>query len=244
MHLTERQEDRPPRFGLWRRVGFVALGACVVGAEAASILLWPARSESAPPPPAAVPLRAGPSVPATAARSQSGVVSASVAYPGDTVREIFAALTRCRALIPESVRWRIAGTIADESSRYGYDPLFVLAMIEVESTCRPRARSSMGAIGLIQVKPSTARAVAKRVGMRWEGARMLERPSVNVRLGLRYLWDLERRFQDPQVALAAYNLGPTRVARMTPAHARRARYVRRVVSRYENLLAHREALRS
>ena len=80
--------------------------------------------------------------------------------------------------------------------------------------------------------------------MPWEGARLLERPSVNVRLGLHYLYDLERRFRDPYVALAAYNLGPTRVARMVPAHARRARYVRRVVSRYENLLAQREAFRS
>jgi soluble lytic murein transglycosylase len=243
MDPTGRKPYIGARRRTWRSWAIAVLGTCVVGAEAASLVLWPARSESAPPP-AEVVSRPVPSASAATIGAPSRVEDAGVTSAADAVRELFAALTRCSTLIPESVRWRIAGTIADESSRYGYDPMFVLAMIEVESTCRPTARSSMGAIGLIQVKPSTARAVAKRVGMPWEGARMLERPSVNVRLGLHYLYDLERRFRDPYVALAAYNLGPTRVARMVPAHARRARYVRRVVSRYENLLAQREAFRS
>jgi soluble lytic murein transglycosylase-like protein len=66
---------------------------------------------------------------------------------------------------------------------------------------------------------------------------MLTRPAVNVRLGLRYLWGLERRFKDIYVAVAAYNLGPARVQQMSRERARGARYVRKIMARYEDFLA-------
>ena len=56
------------------------------------------------------------------------------------VGELFAAVSRCRASLAESERWQIAGAIHKESLKYGYDPLFVLAIAQVESTCSPRAR--------------------------------------------------------------------------------------------------------
>lgn len=150
---------------------------------------------------------------------------------------LFVALSRCRAELPERERWRIAGVIHHESQRYGYDPLFVLAIVEVESTCLPTARSRQGAVGLIQLKPSIARAVAEEAGVRWQGTKMLIRPAFNVHLGLGYLSQLEKRFRDSHLALAAYNLGPKRVARMPHHRARRTEYVRKVLSRYEALLA-------
>ena len=75
----------------------------------------------------------------------------SSSYP---VATLFAALSGCRASLPERERWRVAGVIQQESQRYGYDPLFVVALAQVESTCRPTARSHRGAVGLIQMRPS------------------------------------------------------------------------------------------
>ena len=149
---------------------------------------------------------------------------------------VYAALGTCGSALPDEERWVIAGAIIDEAAVHGYDPFFVQAIVEVESTCRPSARSDAGAVGLIQVKPSTARAVADRSGILWEGSDGLLRPEVNVQLGLHYLAELEERFSDPYLAVAAYNLGPARVANMEPAKARGSRYVRKVMSRYEGLL--------
>jgi len=177
----------------------------------------------------AVPTTAGPAerIPRTARRE-------SRSYP---VATLFAALSGCRASLSERERWRVAGVIHHESQRYGYDPLFVVALAAVESTCLPTARSRHGAVGLIQVRPSVARAVAQDGGIRWRGAQMLTKPLFNVHLGLRYLTQLEKRFGDPYVAVAAYNLGPTRVARMPRQRARATEYVQKVLSRYEALLA-------
>ena len=147
------------------------------------------------------------------------------------------ALSQCGGELSERERWRIAGAIHQESQRHGYDSLFILAMVEVESTCSPRARSHDGAVGLIQVKPSVARAVAEEAGLRWRGARTLFQPAFNLHIGVRYLAQLERRYRDPRIAVAAYNLGPKRVARMSRAQARQVRYVRKVLATYEDLLA-------
>jgi soluble lytic murein transglycosylase-like protein len=187
-------------------------------------------------------------VPPVASVSSVSVPSAT-ATPGEVahaghVSKLFAALSRCQASLPENERWRIAGTIEQESLRYGYDPLFVQAMIEVESGCRPQARGPKGAIGLIQVKPSTARAVAKEAGLPWSGPDTLHRPVLNVRLGLRYLAQLERLFGNPYLAMAAYNMGPARAARLSPLRAQQSRYVRKILSRYERLLADHAVRRS
>lgn len=163
--------------------------------------------------------------------------SVRVERPSNSIGTLFAALSQCRGGLSERERWRVAAVIHRESQRYGYDPLFVVALAAVESTCLPTARSRHGAVGLIQVRPSVARAVAQDAGLRWRGADMLTKPLFNVHIGLRYLAQLEKRFGDPYLAVAAYNLGPKRVARMPRHRARATRYVQKVLSRYEALLA-------
>lgn len=153
------------------------------------------------------------------------------------VRSIASALGKCRSSLPEKQRWRIARAIQREADRHGYDPLFVQALVEVESTCEPNARSRRGALGLTQVRPATARALAESAGVAWRGAHTLLDPEMNLRLGLLYLSQLEERFGDMHLAVAAYNLGPGAVAGMTRDRAKRSIYVRRVLARYENLLA-------
>ena len=159
----------------------------------------------------------------------------------ETRGKLFAAVSRCRPSLSERQRWRIVDAIHQESERHGYDPLFVMAIVEVESTCSPTANSPRGAVGLTQIKPSTAREVAKDLGVPFGGRHALVQPNVNVRLGLSYLARLEEKFGDPYVAIAAYNLGPRRAARMSRQNAKRARYVKKVLARYEGLLVEHAA---
>jgi len=155
----------------------------------------------------------------------------------ETLNALYDAVSRCGRSLREKDRRSIANIVFRESNEHGYDPLFVLALIQVESRCIPHARSSRGAVGLIQIKPSTAREVAKQTGEKWKGEQALTQPAINVRLGVRYLSDLEEQFDDPYLAMAAFNLGPARVAGMSRHAARRARYVRKVLARYEDLLS-------
>jgi len=162
--------------------------------------------------------------------------------PGHAVRAIAEALSKCQATLSDNQRWRIAGAIESEARRHGYDPLFVQALVEVESTCQPTARSARGALGLTQVQPATARALARDAGMPWQGAHTLLDPELNLRLGLLYLTQLYDRFGDMDLAMAAYNVGPERAAGMSRDRARRSHYVRKILARYEDLRASHNAL--
>ena len=79
----------------------------------------------------------------------------------------------------------------------------VVAVGQVESNLMPDARSSADARGLLQVLPSTGQALSLDVN----------RPDTNVLAGAKYLRLLLDRFQSPDLALAAYNAGPTAVAK-------------------------------
>ena len=95
----------------------------------------------------------------------------------------------------------------------GLDPYVVAAVIREESSYDPRARSGVGAIGLMQLMPDTARHVAQELGRPLGEIAALWEPPVNIALGSRYLAQLTARFHDPLLAVAAYNAGPHRVQR-------------------------------
>lgn len=97
--------------------------------------------------------------------------------------------------------------------RVGLDPFFVAALIREESSYDPRARSWVGAVGLMQLMPDTARVVAADAGLRLAEPAGLWEPPVNIALGTHYLAQLRARFQEPLFAVAGYNAGPHRVQR-------------------------------
>jgi soluble lytic murein transglycosylase-like protein len=154
-----------------------------------------------------------------------------------SLTKIYEALSSCRGSLPVETRWRIAQAIEEQSRRQGYDPLFVQAMIEIESTCSPTARSHKGAIGLIQLLPETARQVARAAGIQYVGPQTLLDPERNLEIGLLYLSQLDELLGDPHLAVAAYNLGPGRVAGKSQSFAKNFGYVRKILARYERLLA-------
>lgn len=91
----------------------------------------------------------------------------------------------------------------------GVNPHLVAAVIFAESRFRHDARSDAGASGLMQLMPETAAEMADRVGLRDFHPGLLEDPGINIVLGVAYLKQLDERFHDPELVLAAYNAGPT-----------------------------------
>src|SRR5207248_11802025 len=91
-------------------------------------------------------------------------------------------------------------------------PDLLQALMREESALDPRALSATGALGLTQVMPATARALARQLRIHdYQTARLFD-PSVNIRIGGAYLGELYARFQHPALALASYNAGPGHVA--------------------------------
>ncbi|MBX6362518.1 MAG: transglycosylase SLT domain-containing protein [Gemmatimonadetes bacterium] len=102
--------------------------------------------------------------------------------------------------------------ISAEARERGLDPFLVAALIRQESAFRADARSSAGAIGLMQVMPATGRRLARAAGLHGFTPAMLRQPEVNIHLGTTFVADLLREYRVPQM-LAAYNAGPARVER-------------------------------
>lgn len=102
--------------------------------------------------------------------------------------------------------------IAGAARADGVDPYLVAAVINVESGFREEVVSQAGAVGLMQVKPSTAKAVAVRIGLTGPiDAASLSVPDTNIRIGTAYLAELVARYGgDVPLALAAYNAGITK----------------------------------
>jgi soluble lytic murein transglycosylase len=95
----------------------------------------------------------------------------------------------------------------------GLDPAYVFGLIRQESRFITDARSSVGASGLMQVMPATARWVAKKLGLRFTPEMITDRDT-NLRLGTAYLKLVLDDFGGSQaMAAAAYNAGPGRPRR-------------------------------
>ncbi|HEY3174179.1 MAG TPA: lytic transglycosylase domain-containing protein [Candidatus Polarisedimenticolia bacterium] len=108
----------------------------------------------------------------------------------------------------------IAESVAEESRRNGIDPVLLLSVILTESRFRADAVSEKGAIGLMQLLPSTAEGVARELDLDWGGDVRLLDPSTNIALGSYYLKQLMEAFDDDlSLALTAYNKGPGYVLR-------------------------------
>ena len=112
----------------------------------------------------------------------------------------------------------LARHVVSECIRYGFYPSFVLSLIHVESSFRPGVVSNAGAIGLMQVMPSTGFSIAQKLGIRVKSVqkvkRLLVNPYVNVSVGIYYLSRLRFRFLGvPHHYLPAYNAGPTVVSK-------------------------------
>jgi soluble lytic murein transglycosylase-like protein len=159
--------------------------------------------------------------------------AAGVPAPFEAVTAVQARLARhATALTPREQR-ALAETIVRESRRNDVPVELVIAVMHVESRFHAFARSSKGALGLMQVLPSTAEEIAARAGVDWRGPGTLFDPEANVRLGIAYLAWLARRYGDLDVVLAAYNAGPGAIEnRLRTGQPLPVRYARDVLDVY------------
>ena len=138
--------------------------------------------------------------------------------------------------------------IADDAETYRADPRLLLAIMREESRFNPRAKSSAAARGLLQLLITTARQVAEGLGLVEVAPEDLYDPRLVIRLGAKYLGDLQAQFDgDPYAAAAAYNAGPAQARlwrKLAPAEghdyflstvsfAETRHYVRKVLNSYE-----------
>lgn len=116
-----------------------------------------------------------------------------------------------RIRVSPARRQAIARTIIDAGHRYDLAPELILGVIFTESSFDIEAESEVGALGLMQLMPATASQLADELQMDWREGELLADPEANIVLGSFYLRKLIHRFDDLDVALAAYNVGPNRV---------------------------------
>ena len=121
-------------------------------------------------------------------------------------------MDRMKRIIQYSSRYQIgadlAGSIVDIALAEGIDPELAFRLVQRESDFNPRATSPVGAIGLTQVMPGTARYFVKGI----TSDRLYE-PTVNLRIGFRYLRGLIAEYRgNVKLALLVYNRGPVSVS--------------------------------
>ena len=122
----------------------------------------------------------------------------------------------------------IARLIVKLSREEGVDPIYIASVIAVESSFRSRARSKVGATGLMQIMPRTARILSPEV-FGTKKPPSLKDPMSNIRMGIHYLKQLERNYKGNRFkALAAYNWGPGNLGKAK----KRGRAIPKQVQRY------------
>ena len=101
--------------------------------------------------------------------------------------------------------------VRGHARNYDLDPALLAGVIYQESKFNAHARSSSGAIGLMQLLPTTAEGIAVHTGGSQFRVSDLDNPEINVRYGAWYLRHLLDKYGDERMALAAYNAGQENV---------------------------------
>jgi soluble lytic murein transglycosylase len=111
-----------------------------------------------------------------------------------------------------------ATTLRREARRHDLPAAWVAGLIRAESSWMTGARSPADARGLMQLLPATGRDTARQQGLGFSGPRSLHQPDLNIALGTAYLRQMLDAHQGkPALATAAYNAGPSAVARWLAA---------------------------
>jgi hypothetical protein len=224
----------------WLRAPLVALAPALV----LVLSLVPAPSDTAPPAPLQLPSTFDPNLMrqdlafwmSGRFTHAPGPGASTVISRADLAVALHEAPPRQLELLPrdEAVARRevlrhlpYGSALARICDRNQVDGLLVAAVVEAESQFEPDAVSPEGAVGLMQLLPSTATQF---------GVSDLFDPAANLDAGSRYLGGLLSRFHgDPELAVAAYNAGPEVVARLgrVPPFRETQDFVRKVMASYQ-----------
>jgi soluble lytic murein transglycosylase len=144
-----------------------------------------------------------------------GIIYTNTAKKEHITKQITQHLKNENINIEDNTARMISRVVYEESAHYGLDYRLVLALMKIESNYQDDAVSSKGARGLLQVKPSVAKFIAQDAGIRWDGHRTLDEPDSNIRIGVHFFSQLIKDFKNINVALRAYNMGPTRMKELS-----------------------------
>jgi soluble lytic murein transglycosylase len=128
---------------------------------------------------------------------------------------------------------KLARAVMAAGLKYNLDPLFIMAVIKTESKFDPRARGFHGEIGLMQIRPPTARWMAKKLGIPWRGDQALTDPAYNIHIGAGYFALLREKY--PSKApdyVSAYNMGPRKLGMLKKKSIRPEKYLNLVTANY------------
>ena len=140
--------------------------------------------------------------------SPSGPVAGGEALPAGFLSRLERDLGERMPELDAATRRTLARTVVAEAAGARIDPLLVLALIDVESSFDPAARSHRGARGLMQLREATMKRERERAGLPPADP---HDPIANVQSGVRYLRRLLDAFGREELALMAYNAGPNRI---------------------------------
>lgn len=162
-----------------------------------------------------------------------------VTYYADTNVHSYSNWGNSEAAVPASAsgnRNSYDALILASALRNGVEPALMKAVMHTESGFNPNARSPVGAQGLMQLMPATARRFG--VGNAWN-------PAENIEGAAKYLKFLQNRFGNIQHVIASYNAGEGNVSKYggIPPFRETRDYVQRVMSRYNNLYRNDPRLR-
>jgi len=169
----------------------------------------------------------------TAIRSQFRLLRQSLDTTAGELELARLELDRVQRILDLSKEYEAPVTLAeliyDSALREGIDPEFAFRLVNIESQFKPQARSGAGAIGLAQVQLATARFYEPDIQQD-----DLHDPATNLRIGLRFLRDLIGVYGDIELALLAYNWGPSRLQELLDAgHDPRNGYASSMLDGYE-----------
>lgn len=137
-------------------------------------------------------------------------------------------ITRFNPKLKSNEKEMIINSIIAESQKADFDPLLIASIIAAESSFRPKVVSPCAARGLMQITDcvSEIMKISNPFDIRQ-----------NIYAGTRYLKDLSQQFKQFELILAAYNAGPTRVARLgrVPRITETINYIKRVTKFYQNI---------
>lgn len=150
------------------------------------------------------------------AQCQAALLAAQWGWYGRTIRTF--ANAGCWQDLTFTYPIAYQKTLLPELQRLKLDPAWVYGLIRAESMFLPGAISNAGAIGLMQLMPSTGRHVADSIGVDIDADHDMLDPHTNLTLGSHYMSRLLNHFNGSEpLATAAYNAGATRVSQWLPA---------------------------
>jgi soluble lytic murein transglycosylase len=128
---------------------------------------------------------------------------------------------------------KMTEALVKASHQNHYDPVFLLAIIKTESRFNPIAIGTSGEVGLMQIKPSTAKWICKKSGFAWKGSAALKDPVYNLQVGSLYFKYLKKSLKSKSAHyINAYNMGINNLYRL-PASSRISHpYYSRVMHNY------------